>query len=147
MIEVLPLLLDGEDDPQSWRVALDTILADLEKEPGMMVEVGRCSHWLRPHGSRWSADGGFALPTGYGSGSGGYSLSALPQFDWSAILRWNGVAWEVVAPESVRYAVRVTIPSRTTRHNQAAVHTIWMTGKEKEGTFSGAAGRCGQLPL
>ena len=52
--------LDEEDDPELWRVALRYILAEIEPGPGISIEVGRCSHWLRPHQTRWTADGGFA---------------------------------------------------------------------------------------
>jgi len=27
--------------------------------------VGACSHWVRPHNSRWNAAGGFVCPDGY----------------------------------------------------------------------------------
>ncbi len=37
----------------------------------------------------------------------------------------------------MRHSIRVTIPSRTKRHQQAAVHTLWHTGKEKELVFYG----------
>jgi hypothetical protein len=119
--------LTEDDDPVLWRVAAETILSDIAAEAGMLVEVGRCSRWLRPHQSRWTADGGFALPMGYGGGSG----FALPELDWSVTLRWTGETWETVPPCSLRRAVRVSIPARTRRHRQAAVHTLWMTGKEK----------------
>jgi hypothetical protein len=105
--------------------------------PGILVEVGRCSHWLRPHQARWLADGGFAWPTGYGSGGGGYSRWALPQFDWSVVLGGNGTAWEVVRRRSVRTALRLAIPSRTRRHRQAAVHALWHTEREKALVFYG----------
>jgi hypothetical protein len=88
--------LDEDDDPELWQVALDHILGEFQKEDDALVEVGRCSHWLRPHQSRWSAGGGFAWPTGYGCGSGGYSRSALPQFDWSLVLRWTGSTWKPI---------------------------------------------------
>ena len=89
--------LDEDDDAELWRVALNHILVEVDKKPGILIHVGRCSHWLRPHQSRWTADGGFAWPTGYGSGSGGYSFSALPQFNWSLDLEWTGSACEVVS--------------------------------------------------
>jgi hypothetical protein len=130
-------LLDQDDDAELWRVALSHILAEIDKKPGILVQVGRCSHWLRPHGSRWTANGGFASPVGYGSGSGGYSFLALPQFDWSLLLEWTGTAWEVVKKRSQRQFLRVTIPSRTRRHHQAAVHTLWHTGRENEVVFYG----------
>ena len=56
-------LLDEDDDPELWQVALDRILTEFEKEPNLLVEVGRCSHWLRPHQARWTAGGGFASTT------------------------------------------------------------------------------------
>lgn len=129
--------LTADDDPELWAVVLDTILADIQPAAGMMIEVGRCSHWLRPHQSTWTADRGFALPVGYGSGTGGFSYRALPGFDWSVVLRWTGETWEPTKRRSVRNAVRITIPARTTRHAQAAVHTVWMSDREKEVKFYG----------
>jgi hypothetical protein len=129
--------LTADDDPACWQVVLETVLADVDKQPGILVEVGCCSHWLRPHGSRWSADGGFALPEGYGSGSGGWGSVAPPQLDWSIVLQWTGEAWEPVHRESLKHLLRVAIPARTARHQQAAVHTLWMTGKEKQRRYYG----------
>jgi hypothetical protein len=130
-------LLDEDDDAELWQLALNHILAEIEKKPGVLVEIGRCSHWLRPHQSRWTANGGFASPVGYGSGSGGYSFSALPQFDWSIVIEWTGSAWQRVKRRSERHSLRVTIPSRTRRHRQAAVHTLWHTGRDKGVVFYG----------
>jgi hypothetical protein len=129
--------LDEDDDPELWQVALGHILGEFEKELHVLVEVGRCSHWLRPHQCRWPARGGFAWPTGYGSGNGGHSYSSLPQFDWSVVLGRTGSTWEPIKRTSIRHSLRVTIPSRTKRHQQAAVHTVWHTGKEKETVFYG----------
>jgi hypothetical protein len=135
--------LNADDDPELWRVALGCILAEAPTRPDIQIEVGRCSHWLRPHQSRWTADGGFAWPTGYGSGAGGYSPWALPQFDWSVVLGWSGAEWEVVERRSVRTALRIAIPSRTRRHRQAAIHTLWHTRREKEVVFYGFRRRDG----
>jgi hypothetical protein len=129
--------LDDDDDPELWQVALDRILGEFRKEDDALVEVGRCSHWLRPHQARWSANGGFAWPTGYGNGRGGHSQLAFPQFDWSVVMGWTGSTWEPIKRRSIRHSIRVTIPSRTKRHQQAAVHTVWHTGKEKELIFYG----------
>ncbi len=129
--------LDQDDDPELRQVALSHILAEIDKKPGVLVQVGRCSHWLRPHQSRWTANGGFAWPSGYGSGSGGFSYSALPQFDWSIVLEWTGSGWDRVKRQSIRHFLRVTIPSRTKRHQQAVVHALWHTGREKEVVFYG----------
>jgi hypothetical protein len=84
-----PELLEKDDHAELWRVALDQFLTEVRKKTHITVEVGRCSHWLRPHQSQWTADGGFAWACGYRCGSGGHHYSALPQFDWSVVLRWN----------------------------------------------------------
>ncbi len=130
-------LLDEDDDVEFWQVNLNHILSEVEKDTQVSVEVGRCSHWLRPHQSRWTADGGFAWPSGYGSGGGGVSYSALPQFDWSVVLEWTETSWKRVKRQSIKHSLRVTIPSRTKRHQQAVVHTLWHTGREKEVVFYG----------
>jgi hypothetical protein len=116
-------LLDAEDDPALWALVLETILGDAGRDWGTVIEIGRCSHWLRPHQTRWTADGGFAWPSGYGSG--GYSRNALPQFDRSVLLRWTGTSWESARTTPGSPDVRVAIPARTTRHRQAAIHTRW----------------------
>jgi hypothetical protein len=130
-------LLDQHDDVELWRIALNQILAEVDQRPGILIQVGRCSHWLAPHQARWTADGGFAWPTGYGRGSGGFSFTALPQFDWYFVLEWNGSIWEPVKKRSMRYSLRLTIPSRTKRHRQAAVHTLRHSGREKVVVFYG----------
>ncbi len=133
-VEGLEGHFDEDDDPDLWQVVLRYVLAEVDPDAGRTVEVGRCSHWLRPHQTRWTANGGFAWPTGYG---GDASRSALPQFDWSVILGWSGAEWEVVERRSVRTDLRLAIPSRTRRHPQAAVHALWHTGREKEVVFYG----------
>jgi hypothetical protein len=110
--------LAPEDDAELWEVVLATVLADPSSRQGMEVDIGRCSHWLRPHQSHWLADGQFALPRGYGP------LSRRPLCDWSIALQLTGREWTSIAKKS-EPSVTVTIPSRTRRHAQAAVHTIW----------------------
>ena len=133
-------LLNSEDDVELWREALGQIIADAQflasnicdKKTAVFAHVGRCSHWLRPHQSRWTldADGGFAAPIGYG-GSGN-SLWGLPEFDCSFKWQWeqNSGEWlPTLKPEGKRLLeFRVAIPSRTLRHQQAAVHTVWRPG-------------------
>lgn len=142
-IEELTDRLDEDDDPELWQAVLRTVIGECDPASGAVVEVGRCSHWLRPHQTRWKAGGGFAWPTGYGSGGGGYSRMGLPQFDWSIILGWDGAGWEIVPRRSLRTALRVAIPSRTGRHPQAAVHAVWHTGREKRLVFYGFHKRAG----
>jgi hypothetical protein len=128
--------LDTGDDPDLWRVALPFILSELIAltpagiRSNLGAEVGRCSHWLRPHQARWPADGGFAAPLGYGTGGGWLSHRSLPRFDWTVVLRFADGVWEPAGRGSVRNAIRVSVPSRTRRHAQAAVHTLWMIRRE-----------------
>ncbi|MDB5290042.1 MAG: hypothetical protein JWL69_1283 [Phycisphaerales bacterium] len=139
MIEFLVPLLNEQDDPALWQVAVEHILAELSKTPGMLVEIGRCSHWLRPHQTHWTADGGFAWPVGYGGR--GYSRLGLPQFDWSVVMAWTGERWEPARAKikgpAESTSLRITIPSRTTRHQQAAIHTLWKSGSNEERRFYG----------
>lgn len=136
--------LEAEDDPDFWRSALTYVLSESEPRPGASVEVGRCSHWLRPHQTRWKADGGFAWPTGYGiDGGGSYSRYGLPQFDWSIVLDWSEGGWEPAPRRSVRHLLRLALPSRTRRHGQAAIHALWHAGREKRVVFYGFRRRGG----
>lgn len=130
----------AEDDIELWREALGQIVADAEfqtshindKKLAIFAQIGRWSHWLRPHQTRWiaDADGGFAAPIGYGGS--GWSRRGLPEFDWSMKLQWNRKTnnWTpTLKPQGKRLLeFRVAIPSRTMLHEQAAVHTIWRPG-------------------
>jgi len=137
--------LSAEDDPALWEQVLKVLAEDASiLEPvadgsQLYAEVGVCSHWLRPHQIRWTAAGGFAAPVGYGGaggntkfirhGAGFIGRTGLPLFDWSVRLQFNPAPIGWVIPKKVptkRFmSVRVTVPSRTTRHRQAAVHTLW----------------------
>jgi hypothetical protein len=139
MTEFVRERLEASDDPALWDAVLGHVLADLDPTPGTLVEVGRCSHWLRPHQSHWVTRDGqwFAWPTGYGSGQGGMFLMALPLFDWSVVLTWAGDRWLRATNRSARPALRLTIPSRTARHQQATIHTVWMNAREKQTRWYG----------
>ena len=125
--------LSAEDDPALWEQVLKILAEDASALKAvadgsrLFAEVGACSHWLRPHQTRWTAAGGFAWPSGYGGA--GFSRTGLPLFDWSVILQFNPAPMGWVIPEQspTRHSmsVRVAVPSRTTRHLQAAVHTLW----------------------
>ena len=58
--------LSAEDDPALWEQVLKVLAEDASiLEPvaagsQLYAEVGVCSHWLRPHQTRWTAAGGFA---------------------------------------------------------------------------------------
>jgi hypothetical protein len=126
-----------DDDPRLWgevlhAAAVDamTLQAGVGRSSRLYAIVGSCSHWLRPHQSRWTAAGGFALPEGYGDGEG--FLRGLPNLDWSVTLQFerHQLGWVVPQqPPTKRFnSVRLAIPSRTARHRQAAVSAIWSPG-------------------
>ncbi len=129
--------LTAHDDPQLWievlRAAADDALY-LQTELGhglkLYAIVGACSHWFRPHQTRWTAGGGFAAPIGYGPGK--LYRRGQPELDWSVILQFDfdGQLWstpERPPPKNFR-SVRLAIPTRTTRHAQAAIHVEWSPG-------------------
>lgn len=76
--------------------------------------------------------GGFAGPYGYGNDGGGFALNALPRLEWSLLWVWdvNQNRWVMSAKRPGRRPLtfRVAIPTRTTRHRQAAVHAQWAPG-------------------
>ena len=131
--------LTGDDDSELWDVATNTILSDIihsnDPDAGVVAEVGCCNHWIRPHQMRWKADGGFASPFGYDKTTTGFSFRALPEFEWSVLLRRTGTTWESASTHGRCRVLRIAIPGRTARHLQAAIHTIWMprsrSGEEK----------------
>jgi hypothetical protein len=123
--------LGAEDDLGLWRAAL-TVLTDEfilrhNEHPqarDWVLNVGACSHWIRPHQTRWTAAGGFASPDGY--------QVFLPEFDWSLIFTYRNRQWVPVEklPTRKPKLLHVAIPTRTDRHKQAAVHTRWYPGTE-----------------
>lgn len=148
----LPALIEeklgADDDPKLWAEILRSAAEDaaaLRTLGGsrLYAIVGCCSHWARPHQSRWTAAGGFALPEGYGDGEG--FLGGLPNLDWSVTLLFNPSqpGWDcpIQAPTKRFSSVRLAIPSRTARHLQAAVHAVWsratMDAKHKRTVFYG----------
>jgi hypothetical protein len=86
--------LATDDDPTLWvevlrAVAEDVLVLQAHTDRSKLYAVIGSCHWLRPHQSRWTAAGGFALPVGYGDGE--RSLRGLPNFDWSVTLRMGTV--------------------------------------------------------
>jgi len=91
--DALTMRLSADDDRSLWEAVL-TVAADdasiravASERAKLYAIVGACSHWVRPHQSRWTAAGGFALPEGYGDGEG--VLGGLPNFDWSITLQFD----------------------------------------------------------
>lgn len=126
--EVFEGKLTAHDDPDFWRIALFTFADEFvqrhEEESAKgdwAVVVGACSHWNRPHQTRWTAAGGFAYPEGY--------KQYFPKFDWSITLVYRDGQLVPVAkrPGKKVNLFQIAIPSRTMRHKQAAVHTRWST--------------------
>jgi hypothetical protein len=129
--EAIALNLRAEDDRGHWQAALTVVTNELilrhDEHPqtrDWVLNIGACSHWLRPHQTRWNAAGGFASPDGY--------QAYLPEFDWSLIFVFRNREWISVEklPTKKPHLLRVAIPTRTARHNQAAVHTRWYPGNE-----------------
>jgi hypothetical protein len=134
---VITPLLGEDDDSTLWPVVLETVYADAETlarlvagSQRVLTQIGRCSHWMAPNKARWTADGSFAWPSGYGAI--GFSLTGLPEFDWFGQWAWcpESQSWKVTdgRPSSEDLVFRVAVPSRTRRHHQAAVHTVWRPG-------------------
>lgn len=126
LFETLEPRLTSDDDPALWKSAL-LVLADelaqreAEKAPrgDWAIVVGACSHWVRPHNSRWDAAGGFIWPAGY--------KDDVPEFDWSAtfLLRDGRLEHAQKLPGKRTEVFRVAIPARTVRHKQAVVNARW----------------------
>lgn len=134
---VITPLLCGEDDTALWSAVVNTIYTDayalcrsVTGRGRVLTQLGRCSHWLRPHQTRWPEGGGFAWPTGYDGHR--FSRSGLPEFDWFRLWEWlpDSGGWEAVngAPQPGHLLFRVAVPSRSRRHRQAAVHSVWQPG-------------------
>lgn len=128
--------LDHDDDPVFWQRALVTVLAmtgaEAETYTGkdcIIAEIGRCSHWIRPH---WKTRAGTAWPYGYGNAGNGFAFASLPEFDWS--IKWmydpDTSEWQLVSGQPTRRPLihRIALPARTSRHPQATVHSIWTPG-------------------
>jgi hypothetical protein len=58
-----------------------------------------------------------------------FRRSGLPGFDWSVKLQFEPAVANWIIPLEMpakRFSfVRIAVPARTTRHRQAAVHTLW----------------------
>jgi hypothetical protein len=131
LFEIIAPKLVRDDDHELWQATL-SVLADEfmqrcaeETQRGVCaMVVGACSHWVRPHQSRWSAAGGFAYPQGY--------KNSVPELDWSVIFVFRNREWSSVKKLSSKKTkvLRVAIPARTGRHKQAAVHSQWSLGGE-----------------
>jgi hypothetical protein len=134
--------LSSEDDEGFWLIAISVLLRDVEAElketqlkSKVYVQIGACSHWLRPHQTRWTAAGGFVWPSGYGAS--GYSRLGVPEFDWSVALsrETEEQNWQPVEKFSGKrhFIFRATLPTRTQRHPQAAIHTLWFPSRPSNG--------------
>ena len=118
--------LTAEDDFGLWESVLNVLTDEFlqrydreAKNRTWVFVVGACSHWVRPHNSRWNAAGGFVYPEGY--------QNSQPQLDWSAVLAYSNRCWTLLRkfPGKKQIVFRAAIPARSARHKQAAVHTKW----------------------
>jgi hypothetical protein len=128
-----------DDDLGLWRLAITEIVGenlayyhDSKVKDAILIRVGKCSHWIRPHQSRYKVAGGFAAPFGYGNAGQGYSFSADPELEWHFTWTWSEEQsnWVGVRGRPGRrpLMLRISIPARTLRHEQAAVHAAWDPG-------------------
>jgi hypothetical protein len=136
IIDTIEPFLAADDDPAFWKSAIDVLVADVElqitegrRDRNIFMVIGACSHWLRPHQTRWTASGGFAWPTGYGGrGYGG----GFPICDWYVELQRDASSqiWGSVSRigGGKKLVLRAALPTRTMLHDQAAIHTIWPRG-------------------
>jgi hypothetical protein len=141
---IIKMSLTNEDDLEFWTSAFETLIQDVSafelnecRKYEIFIQIGACSHWLRPHQKRWTAAGGFAWPVGYLQraedhikNSWGPIGSGLPELDWFVLMHWNRESgeWQMVTPKffgKKKLILRVALPSNTLRHHQAAIHTIW----------------------
>jgi hypothetical protein len=129
--EVVDAKLAADDDRGFWRSALSVLTDEFAQRHlegsatrDWTMVIGGCSHWVKPHQKRWTAAGGFAYPDGY--------REYLPEFDWSLILVFRDNQWMplVKLPGKHPRIFGAALPTRTARHNQAAVHTRWFPGEE-----------------
>jgi hypothetical protein len=130
--DIVKSRLGPDDDPLLWVAVLSAAAEDASvlcepQSAALYAIAGSCSHWARPHQSRWTAPGGFAAPRGYGDGEG--FLGGLPNLDWSATLEFDDDqrAWVIPQSEPTKRfrSVRLAIPARSARHMQAAIHATW----------------------
>ncbi len=145
---ILPRLSYG-DDARFWLTVFEDLAQEFSrlgvdecKGYDIFLQIGACSHWLRPHQTRLTAAGGFALPAGYLGG--GFSRDGLPEFDWSVLFQRDKTQGAWLQSDKFfgkrQLLCRVALPSRTLRHNQAVVHVLWSPGtpaqpKEKAKSF------------
>ena len=130
LFETLEPKLGADDDRALWRAVLFVLQDELaqrveESKVGTWaMVVGACSHWVRPHNSRWNAAGGFVSPDGY--------KDSVPELDWSVIFVFRNREWASVEkrPGKKIKVLRVAIPTRTARHKQAAIRTRWAPNGE-----------------
>jgi hypothetical protein len=124
LLQTIEPKLVADDDPALWSAALVVLADELEQrqaeDSGRGVSamvVGACSHWVRPHNSRWNAAGGFAYPDGY--------KDSVPGLDWSVIFVFSDQKWKSAKklPGKKTKVFRVAIPARSARHGQATIHT------------------------
>jgi hypothetical protein len=130
ILDALKGKLTAEDDLGLWEAASSVLAGEFlqrydreAKNREWVFLVGVCSHWVRPHQTRWTAAGGFACPEGY--------RNFLPELDWSVIFSYKNQFWTPVQklPGKNHVVFRIAVPARSARHKQAAVHTKWSTNQ------------------
>lgn len=130
LVSVTSEYLRPDDDPALWKAASVPLVREFLngplKEKENFLQLGCCSHWLRPHQTRWTDAGGFAWPSGYG-GNSGFSRWGMPEFDWSMTALFEGGVWKRIDHPKGRRPIilRIAVPNRTQKHNQAVMALRW----------------------
>lgn len=139
LLQSLEPYLEKDDDSAFWSLLVAVLARDIAEalphydgHRPCLLEIGVCSKWLRPHQTRTGMAGGFAWPSGYGGR--GYSRTGLPELDWSVrfVYSVGTLAFELLeegakSPKRC-FHLRVAVPARTERHQQAIVHCLWRPG-------------------
>lgn len=131
------LHLSPKDDTRFWLTVFDDLTQEflslgIDKRKGyeIFLQIGACSHWLRPHQTRLTGAGGFALPAGYLGG--GFSRDGLPEFNWSVLLHRNQTQGSWLETDKFfgkrQLLCRAALPTRTVQHNQAVINVSWSPG-------------------
>jgi hypothetical protein len=139
VIDELSSNLLADDDPALWLTVLQVVNRDIsrrfseaaESARDLLLLVGACSKWLRPHQTRFRVnDEEFAWPSGYGGA--GLSRTGLPEFDWCCCFqRDNADFTRIDVPHAIgkrQFFVRVAIPTKTVHRRKASVNVLWTPG-------------------
>ena len=138
VVDELSAHFGADDDLALWLAVLLFVNGDIsrrlsesESTRDLLLLVGSCSKWLRPHQTRFRIqDEHYAWPSGY-SGVG-FSRTGLPEFDWCCCFRRDDSDYmRIDVPHKVakrQHLVRVVIPTQTRKRTRASINVFWTPG-------------------